>query len=177
MIREVDLISYLPPFIAEYEEIRAALLAEESEFKFVWEAADKILRNGFISTSDAYGISRYEKLLGILPQEGESLEDRKARVRFRWFNALPYTLRMLKERIGQILEGAHRFDIRIDSSYELILEVYTTDDGKNSELKYALETMIPMNMEASILYEAPLQGTFFFGGIMNEADVIEIKQR
>lgn len=177
MIREVDLVSYLPPFMAEYEEIKIALRAEEPEFELAWEAADRILRNNFISTCDEYGIAQYEKLLGILPQEEESLEDRKARVRFRWFNALPYTLRMLKKRIEQILEGVHRFAVYMDDSYGLTLEIYTTDDGKNSELKYALETMVPMNMVASIVYEAPLEGRIFFGGMMSEADIIEIKQR
>lgn len=32
MIREVDLVSYLPPFIAEYKEINTALAAENLNF-------------------------------------------------------------------------------------------------------------------------------------------------
>ena len=43
MIREVDLVSYLPPFIAEFQEINSTLTAENPEFKIVWEAADRVL--------------------------------------------------------------------------------------------------------------------------------------
>lgn len=43
MIREVDLVSYLPPFIAEYRETNLTLTAENPEFMLVWQAADRTL--------------------------------------------------------------------------------------------------------------------------------------
>jgi hypothetical protein len=67
MIREVDLVSYLPPFIAEYKETNLTLTAENPEFVLVWKAADRTLKNEFIETADEYGISRFEKILHILP--------------------------------------------------------------------------------------------------------------
>ena len=68
MIREVDLVSYLPPFMAEFKEIMATLEAENPEFVLVWEAADRVLQNEFIETSDEYGISRWERILGVFPK-------------------------------------------------------------------------------------------------------------
>lgn len=62
MIREVDLVSYLPPFIAEYKETNITLTAENPEFVLVWNATDKTLKNEFIATADEYGISRFEKI-------------------------------------------------------------------------------------------------------------------
>lgn len=41
MIREVDLVSYLPPYLQEYnQETVAALEAENPEFRLIWEASD-----------------------------------------------------------------------------------------------------------------------------------------
>lgn len=77
MIREVDLVSYLPPFMQKYREPVAALDAENPEFAIIWEAVDKILYNHFISTSDEYGVSRFEKLLEIKPKARQSLKERK----------------------------------------------------------------------------------------------------
>ena len=54
MTREVDLVSYLPPFLAEFKEIAVALEAENPEFQIVWKATDKVLKNRFISTADEY---------------------------------------------------------------------------------------------------------------------------
>ena len=56
MIREVDLVSYLPPFLAEYQETNLTLTAENPEFALVWKAADRVLTNEFIVTADEYGI-------------------------------------------------------------------------------------------------------------------------
>ena len=74
MIREVDLVSYLPPFMAEFKEIVATLEAENPEFALVWEAADRVLQNEFIETSDEYGISRWERILGVFPKTTDTLE-------------------------------------------------------------------------------------------------------
>ena len=100
MIREVDLVSYLPPFLGKYKEIREALMAENPEFRLVWEAADRVQRNGFIATADEFGISRFESMLGILPSREDSLEVRRARVLLKFNTKNKYTIRMLREVIA-----------------------------------------------------------------------------
>ena len=102
MIRDVDLVSYLPPFIAEYREINETLKAENPEFKIMWEAVDRVLKNEFIESADEYGISRFERILKIFPSKEDSLESRRARVQARWFATIPYTWRMLIEKLISI---------------------------------------------------------------------------
>lgn len=99
MIRDVDLVSYLPPFMAEYRETNITLTAENPEFVLVWKAADRTLKNEFIATADEYGIGRFEKILHILPSRNDTLESRRSRVQSRWFMALPYTWRMLIQKL------------------------------------------------------------------------------
>ena len=62
MIRKVDLVSYLPPFMAGYREVNIALAAEDPEFVLVWKGTDRVLSNEFITTADEYGIARFEKI-------------------------------------------------------------------------------------------------------------------
>ena len=95
MIRQVDLVSYLPPFMKAYKEPVAALDAENPEFYLMWSAVDRVLRNRFIETADEYGLSRYEKMLGIYPSAEDTLESRRSRVRSKWFNKIPYTMKTL----------------------------------------------------------------------------------
>ena len=52
MIREVELVSYLPEFMKNYKESVVALETENQEFHIVWSAVDKILKNRFIETAD-----------------------------------------------------------------------------------------------------------------------------
>ena len=179
MIREVDLVSYLPPFLQEYKEPVITLQAENPEFAMMWESADRILWNQFIDTADEYGISRFEKILGIYPADTDTLEIRRMRVQNRWFTAIPYTIRALKQKLSDLLGGDHNFSVSADfqSTYELYLAVFSLDDSRVEELKYLLSVMVPANVTTNIIYESVHQGSAYFGGVMYEADIIDISQR
>ena len=105
MIREVELIEYLPEFMQQYREPVVALAAENPEFANIWNAVHHILYNHFLLTADEYGISRFEKLLGIYPNQTDTLEIRRTRVRNRWFSKIPYTVKSLREKFAELLGG------------------------------------------------------------------------
>lgn len=179
MIRDVDLVSYLPEFMQLYTEPVEGLKAENPEFIMMWKAVDRLLYNRFISTADEYGIGRFEKMLGIYPQITDALEVRRMRVQSRWFNAIPYTIRVLTERIGKLLEEEQFFSIWSDfkEAYALIVILYLLDDNKSAEIQYMLSTMVPENIVTSIVCESIHSGKIYFGAVMQEADIIEMKQR
>lgn len=180
MIREVDLVSYLPEFMQEYKEPVSALEGENPEFSMIWKAADRIAYNRFISTADEYGISRFEKMLGIYPKITDSLETRRVRAQNRWFNRIPYTIRVLFLKVAECLGGLHNFDIHTDffDSYKLTITIYTTDDSRADEVKYLLSVMVPVNIVTDVIYESvTTEGNIYFGGIMEESDIIELRER
>lgn len=146
MTREVDLVSYLPAFMTEYKEIRAALEAENPEFRIVWEAAGRTLQNEFIETADEYGIGRFESMLKISPSTADTMESRRRRIAARWMNALPYTERMLLEKLT-VLCGNNNFTlVKKYAQYRLELEVNLELYGQVEELERLLREMIPCNM-------------------------------
>lgn len=146
MIREVDLVSYLPPFIAEYKETNLTLTAENPEFVLVWKAADRTLKNEFIATADEYGVSRFEKILHILPSRDDTLENRRSRIQFRWFTNLPYTWQMLIQKLIA-LYGEDDFTITTQFDfYQINLNVNLELFGQVEDLEHIIETMLPCNM-------------------------------
>ncbi len=179
MTREVDLVSYLPPFMRDYKELTETLEAENPEFHLVWNAADGILKNRFISTADEYGISMFEKMLGIYPTEEERLESRRARVQNRWFNLTPYTIRVLCVKLAELLGGNHLFTIRPDfeEHYGLELTMYFLDEIRTEEAKHLLEGVVPQNIVTTLVYESAHEASIYQGAVMGEADIVEIRQR
>lgn len=146
MIREVDLVSYLPPFIAEYKETSVTLKAEEPEFVLIWKAAERALYNEFIVTADEYGISRFEQILNIYPSEDETLESRRQTVLLKWTAILPYTIRRLRECLSAALgDGGYILQERVQKYVIDVMLINKTD-----EIYYAVDRMlsgwIPMNM-------------------------------
>ncbi|MDE7322770.1 MAG: YmfQ family protein [Lachnospiraceae bacterium] len=156
MTREVSLVPYLPPFIAEYKEISTALEAENPEFGMVWKTADSVLRNAFIATADEYGISRFEKLLGILPSAGDTLEDRRARVQAVWFISLPYTWRMLVQKMDGIFGTAYGMVLEQKGAYTIRLTAKLELQWQADELIWVMERMLPCNMGVFVKTVLPM---------------------
>lgn len=147
MIRETDLVSYLPDFMQEYKEPRAALEAEDPEFLAMWAETDRLLYNRFISTADEYGIGRYEKMLGIFPEAGMTLEERRAAVLVKWNEGIPYTLRKLRKVLEAYPgKGAFTLDTSRLTEYELGLEFLEQDIRVIRQIKQTLLRMLPANM-------------------------------
>lgn len=146
MVREVDLGSYLPPFMAEYKEINAAFEAENPEFVLVWDAVDMVLRNEFIETADEEGIARFEKLLHIPPSSEDTLESRRARVQARWFSTIPYTLKAFIAKLTALC-GNTDFSVTKDYlNYRINIRTSLELFGQVEELKRIIEYMLPCNM-------------------------------
>lgn len=167
MIRDVDLVSYLPPFMQTYKEPVAALEAENPEFLIVWKATDRVLYNHFISTADEYGISRFEKMLGIHPTGEDTIESRRSRVQSKWFNAIPYTMKVLLQKLT-VLCGDTDFTLsnNFTEGYTLNIDTDLELFGQVEELEYIINTMIPENIVVISKNSIPcnIKGTVLVGG-------------
>lgn len=168
MTKTVDLVSYLPPFMADFKEISVTLEAENPEFVLVWNAADRVLQNEFIESADEYGISRFEKILNILPSTEDTLESRRARVQARWFNTIPYTMKAFLAKLVALCGDS---DFTVTKEYEKYTVTILTDlemFGQVDELEYIIESMIPCNMIVISRNEIPCKANgfaLFSGGI------------
>ena len=134
MIREVDLVSYLPEFMQSYTEPVAALEGENPEFDIMWKAVDRVLCNRFIATADEYGISRFEKMLGIHPANEDTLESRRARVHSKWFNSVPYTWRVLLQKLTVFCTDTIAADVGITQAFDCKLTAFGTDGSLHNRI-------------------------------------------
>lgn len=178
MIREVDLASYLPAFMQKYKEPVTTLEAETPEFNIVWDGVDKILYNHFISTADEYGIARFEKLLGIFPTEDDDLESRRVKVQTRWVNKLPYTVRVLVEKIRILSNGAD-FKIETDfrQGYRIVIHTMLELIGQVGELEHIVDKVIPCSIVTDAINHicGDTGGKVYIGGGIAYTDIIEIE--
>lgn len=144
MIREIELLAYLPPFMQKYQEPAAALEAVDPEFAIAWDAAHRILYNHFISTADEYGVRRFEKMLGITPSNGESLDSRRWQVQLKWTSMVSYTLPKLREFLASLLgKDGFLLDTR---EYYLGLVLINQQDEVYVALNGTLREWLPVNI-------------------------------
>lgn len=153
-IREVHLEDYLPNYLKGYREIAETLAAEDPEFKLLWESCHRLIQNAFTATADEYGISRREKLLGILPSTLDTLESRRSRVQALWWNPTPYSIRAFVKKVAELC-GEHGYEI--DKSrlqdYYLGIVTHLNKYGQLESLGRIVTGMVPENMVVDVLNE------------------------
>ena len=147
MIRDVNLLGHLPPFIQEYLEIREIMKTENPEFQLVEDESEIIKNNQFIQSCNLTGISKFENLIGIIPSSDDTLESRINRVLVRWNDTVPYTWKTLLNKLDTLCGGSDKYEI-IRKLDEQKLDVTTHLDlyGQVEELDYFLSYMLPATM-------------------------------
>lgn len=114
------MIDYLPPFMQQFEEMKQLMQSEDKQVAALNMDTTKILRNAFIETSDVEGIERFERILHIIPGEGENLELRRSRASMRWNERIPYTHPTLVKCLNASL-GENNYDMYSDEEHYCIL--------------------------------------------------------
>ena len=146
MIREVNLLSFLPEFVQEYREIKHIMNSEQPEIQKLEDETEIIKNNQFILSCDIDGIARFENLLGITPKPDDTLDARKSRVITRWNDSIPYTYKGIKEKLNVMCGEGNYLLIPSFNEYGLEIVVSLPLSGQADELDYMLSYMIPANI-------------------------------
>ena len=159
------LIDYLPYVVRNYAELVGIMTAEQPVFERAWQDADELLTNQFITIAGEMGLSRWEKILEIVPRGTDSLEDRRFRILSRLNDMTPYTLPQLRKMLVTLFgEGKTSADV---TEYTLSVQVPAPTRAQEQ----ALWEMIDRIKPANITYEYatvndPLETTLYFGGTL-----------
>ena len=146
MSRVISILDYIPPVLADAEEQKQISKALNPEINMLWAEIERAQNNQFISSSDEYGVAHRENMLSIKPKNTETLDDRKFRLLSREIEKLPYTYRVLKNKL-KALCGENGYTLNIDYDNEIIkVRVDLISKKAYEEVELMLEKMSPLNM-------------------------------
>lgn len=145
--KEVDLLSYWMPLLRKLKEFKEIAKTEEPELRYILEAIDRTLANMFIETADEYGVKRFENMMGLYPEEGDSLETRRFNVLIKWNDKVPYTEKELYNRLLSLCGSADKFTIEEHyKDYLLKVATHLGIAGAFDAVAKLLEDMLPCNL-------------------------------
>ncbi len=149
MLRTVETIKHLPPYIRQFREMINITDTEDPELQLLCDTSEEIKDNNFIITCDSDGATRYENMLGIVPNPYDTVEARRSRILSRWNDEVPYTKSTLKTKLDTLC-GSGNYELVIDNdSYEIDLTTHLPLSSQVEELERLLDIMIPANMVVS----------------------------
>jgi len=143
-----DLLVNLPEFLKAVKDFQAVSKSENPEFTLIWLKAESWLKDRFISSMTEDGLSKMEEFLRIRSLDSDTEEYRRQRLLAIENKALPYTLRKLKEVLGNT-SGEGNTDVLVEG-FTVIIPVKLASLRSLDFIRETAEQMIPMNMHFEI---------------------------
>ena len=100
---KAEISAALPPTLQGIRELMRICRIEQPEFAAVWPDIERVLAEQYPLICSEYGLSRWEKLLGLLPGNNAGKEERLQAIFFRLNEQLPFTFARLRQLIALIV--------------------------------------------------------------------------
>lgn len=147
MIKILDL---WPPIMQELREFQKIAEIEDVLFEKLWQEIENIVDDQFIQTATEKGIARRERMLKISPFADDTIETRRFRVQGAWNDKLPYTYRVLLERLDSLC-GPDGYVIELNAGeYSLNIKIELTRKRMFDEVVRITRQMVPANIVITI---------------------------
>jgi len=135
-----------PPIMQELREFQKIAEIEDSLFEQLKQEIEGIVNDQFISTATEKGIARRERMLKISPFADDTLETRRFRIQGVWNDKLPYTYRVLLERLDSLC-GPDGYVIELNAGeYSLNIKIELTRERMFDEIVKISRQMVPANI-------------------------------
>ena len=145
---------YLPPILLKTYEFPLLCDTEQPEIDRLHDAADAVLDAQFLSTAGEYAIQRSEKIFGVVPQDTDTLDERRFKVLTRINTQLPFSVRRLRQQLATLC-GADGYKLEVSGGkYTLSVKVALTAKRNQQAVEELLADIVPANMvcTTSLLY-------------------------
>lgn len=157
-MREVKIEEYWPLIVKGTEEFGQIAVAENPEFNELSRCVYQVLKDSFLLAGEEehageYGVSRWEKMLGLSHSADMSLDERKAAILTYLSVKLPYTWRVLKQMITGLL-GDGNFELTFDNDAQKITIALglSTTQSQIESVNTLISRVVPQNLEIEMAW-------------------------
>lgn len=152
--KQANMLRKVPDVLKDVREIRAIMQAENVETDDLNKAVALYLDNTYLMNADAYGIERWEAIIGLTPKLTDTLDERRFAILARINEQLPFTLRSLEQQLATLC-GADGYHIDLDhNAYTLTVRVALSAKSMIDAVRALLNRVVPANMviDVDLLY-------------------------
>ena len=160
----IDISQFLPPVSRDSQDIQEVMRVENPEFKLLWDIMADLLDNQFIPSMGELGLSHWEWILEVLPQDTDTIEDRRNRILRLLAGTRPYTVEKLQEMLDATFgTGSVGVDLN-ENQYEIWFILSKEMRERSGEVINYAEPIVPKNLLLKTLVEDKTQTKLNVGG-------------
>lgn len=174
MARKINILEYLPEYLQKYLQLQLICNAENIIFQEGINEISIINDNQFVLTADSQGLKRFEKMLGIVANSAESLENRRTKVLLKWNDKIPYTYTNFLNKLDIICGKKNYITKEHFSDYLLEIITFLYDYGQVEQVEELIKAMMPCNIVVSSQNKMTfdVQGNVDLNGCCSHINVI-----
>lgn len=149
----MELLNYWPQYVRDLVEFQWIAKAEQPEFDRAAQDVRNAPQDFFLVSLSEYGCQRWEKIQGITPAAGDTLETRRHRILLKYLDQLPYTYKRLLQYLASI---STNFKVTLNNdAYELFIQIVLAGYSQRDALAAVLGRMIPANLVLKLQAQIP----------------------
>lgn len=173
--REPAVQRYYPDVIAPAKEFKKLAAAENPELKLAADGLWKWFSATFVYYADEDGIERWEDMLDIVPEPGDSLEDRRRAILARIQDSLPYTERTLSKYVESILGTNDDASVKVvPNDYVVKVSARSAISPKVPKVLVQIRSYIPANLTLKGEVDYKHERTLYVGMKRKTSRVINV---
>lgn len=173
--RDIDTTDLLPAVSRDSLDIQEIMRIHNTELNLLWKVMLDILSDQFIRYATDYGLSQWEYMLDISPQDMDDLESRRNEILSVLIGVRPFTL----ERVQEILDFKFGKNVInhsvVHDKYEYWLDIANGFETQINNILDYVDDIIPKNLLILFRSTTVNMMTSFIGAIADSADVIHIE--
>ena len=146
--RPVAIEKYWPHIIGETEQFKEIAAAQNPPLNLAWENVFDGGDESFVATASVYGIERFEAMLDIITDVGDSLDVRRARILTTLNTKAPFTKITVRKMLLAIIGDSTNlllFDYNNDT-YSLLVELDEKVHYLESSIIDFFRRVLPMSV-------------------------------
>ena len=105
----------MPQHLNDMVEFQLLQQVADPLFEAIDDELQGIHDDILVTTATKKGIERREKILGIMADPEEDLESRRARVLFWWYNRMPYSRKVLEQKVQNLCGNNYTFEYDVEN--------------------------------------------------------------
>lgn len=161
---DIDIAQFLPPVSRDSRDMQEIMRVENPEFILLWEIMADLLDNQFIPSMGELGLSHWEWILEVLPQDADTIEDRRNRILRLLAGTRHYTVEKLQEMLDATFgRGAVGVNLN-ENLYEIWFILSKEMRERSGEVINYAEPIVPKNLLLKTLVEEKVQTKSNVGG-------------
>lgn len=173
--RDIDAADLLTPVSRDSLDIQEIMRIHNIELNLLWKVMLDIFSDQFIRYATDYGLSQWEYMLDISPQDREDLESRRNEIISVLIGLRPFTL----ERVQEMLDFKFGKNVVnhsvVHDKYEYWLDVANGFETQINNILDYVDEIIPKNLLILFRSTTKTDMNVYFGGIVDSVETIHIE--